>query len=60
MTDEVEQTARIIAVAKSIDVDHAADIAPREADEVKSKSEGGKWMGTVISFYPPVDPVYPL
>ena len=50
VTDEVEQTARNIAVARSIDVDHAAGIAPRDADEVKSKSEGGKGMGRVPGF----------
>ena len=42
VTDEVEQTARNIAVARSIDVDDTSGIAPRDTDEVKSKSEGGR------------------
>ena len=50
VTNDGEQTARNIAVARSIDVDHASGIAPRDTDEVKSKSDGEKGMGRVPGF----------
>ena len=50
VTDELEQTARNIAAARSIDVDNASSIAPRDTEEVKNKSEGGKGMGRIPGF----------
>ena len=39
VTNEAEQTARNIAITRSVDVGHAPGIAPRESDEDKGKIE---------------------
>ena len=50
VTDDLEQTARNIAAARSIDVDNASSIAPWDTEEVKNKSEEGKGMGRIPGF----------